>query len=307
MPVPGRKSARRRWRVWLLALGALGATFWLLGSYAAAYRLTHRAGPQQPEPAPTLAWGRIEPFRLATADGQELGAWFVDGRPDRPLVLFLHGNGGRRSACLKEAELIASTGSAVLMISFRAHGDSTGDVNDFGYSGRHDVIAAVEWLRARHPGRPVVVWGQSLGSAAAVFAAEELGNRVAGYILECPYQDLRTATRNRTRMYLPPGLEFVAYTGFSVVAPMLLSNINDISPLTAAARIPASARVLVLAGSADRRARPTEAAAIADAIGERAELVVIEGGDHLHLAAAEPERYRKAVTGFLERCAPVEK
>ncbi|MDY3562878.1 alpha/beta fold hydrolase [Gemmata sp. JC673] len=307
MPVPDRKRTRRGWTVWLLALGALAVTVWLLGSYAAAYRLTHRAGPQQPEPAPALAWGRIQPFRLATADGQELGAWFIDGHPDRPLVLFLHGNGGRRSACLKEAELIAATGSPVLMISFRAHGDSTGEVNDFGYSGRRDVVAAVEWLSERHPGRPVVVWGQSLGSAAAVFAAAELGNRVAGYILECPYQDLRTATRNRTRTHLPPGLEYVAYAGFSVVAPMVLSNVEDISPLTAAARIPASARVLVLAGSADRRAKPSEAAAIADTIGERAELVVIEGGDHLHLAAAEPERYRKVVTGFLKRCAPVEK
>lgn len=292
---------------WLLALGALAVTFWLLGSYAAAYRLTHRAGLQQPEPAPTLTWGRIEPFRLATADGQEVGAWFIDGRSDRPLVLFLHGNGGRRSTGLREAELIASTGSPVLMVSFRAHGDSTGDVNDFGYSGRHDVIAAVEWLRARHPTRPVVVWGQSLGSAAAVFAAAELGDRVAGYILECPYQDLRTATRNRTRMYLPIGLEFVAYTGFSLVAPMVLSNVDDISPLTAAARVPASARVLVLAGGADRRAKPAEAAAIANAIGERAELIVIEGGDHLGLAAVDPERYRKMVTGFLERCAQVEK
>lgn len=292
---------------WLLALGAVAVVLWLLASYAAAYRLTRRADPPQPEPAPALTWGRIAPFRLATADGQELGAWFIDGRPDRPLVLFLHGNGSRRSACLAEAELAASTGSPVLLISLRAHGDSTGEVNDLGFSARRDAVAAAEWLRERHPGRPVVVWGQSLGSAAAVFAAEELGDRVSGYILECPYQDLRTAVRNRARMHLPPVLEYVAYAGFSVVAPAVVPNANEVSPLATAARIPPSARVLVLAGGADRRATPAEAAAIVGAVGERAELVVIEGGDHLRLAAAEPERYRRTIVGFLETGSQTEK
>lgn len=302
----GRKRTWRKRMKWLFALGALAVALWLVASYAAAYRLTRRVGPPQAEPAPDLTWGRIAPFRLTTADGQELGAWFIDGQPDRPLVLFLHGNGGRRSACLAEAELAASTGSPVLLVSFRAHGDSTGAVNDFGYSGRLDVIAAVEWLRERYPGRPIVIWGQSLGAAAALFAAAELGDRVRGYILECPYQDIRTATRNRTRMHLPPVLEYVTYAGFSVVAPSVLPNVDEVSPLRAAAQVPPSARVLVLAGSADHRARPAEAAAIANAIGERAELVVIEGGDHLRLSAADPEKYRKAITGLLLSCSPSE-
>lgn len=288
---------------WALALCALAVALWLLASYAAAYRLTRRAGPPRAEPAPALTWGLATPLRLTTSDGQELGAWFVDGRPDRPVVLLLHGNGGSRSACLAQAELAAGAGSPVLMISFRAHGDSTGEVNDFGYSGRHDVIAAVEWLRGRCPGRPVVVWGQSLGAAAALFAAAELGDRVSGYILECPYQDIRTATRNRTRMYLPPVVEYVAYVGFSVVVPAVLPNADEVSPLKAAARVPPSARVLVLAGSADRRATPAEAAAIAAAAGDRAELVVIEGGDHLRLAASDPVKYREAILGLLMNCS----
>ncbi|WP_439620819.1 alpha/beta hydrolase [Gemmata sp.] len=298
-PAAGR---RKRRCVWLAALVALSVAGWLLVSYAAVYHLTRRARPPYPEPAPDIAWGRVAPVRLATADGQELGAWFIDGRADRPLVVLLHGNGGSRSARLAEAELAARAGSPVLMVSQRAHGDSTGAVNDFGFSGRFDVVAAVEWLRARHPGRPVVVWGRSLGSAAALFAAAALGDRVTGYVLECPYQDLRTATRNRTRNYLPPILEFVAYAGLTAVAPLVLPDADAISPLGAARRVPPSARVLVLAGSADRRATLAEAAAITGAIGARAELVAIAGGDHLRLADADPERYRAAVLAHLEAC-----
>jgi pimeloyl-ACP methyl ester carboxylesterase len=288
--------------VWLAAMIAVCVAAWLLASFAAVYHLTRRQRPPYPEPVPDIAWGRIAPVRLATADGQELGAWFIDGRADRPLVVLLHGNGGSRSAGLAEAELAATAGSPVLTVSQRAHGDSTGAVNDFGFSGRFDAVAAVDWLHERYPGRPVVVWGRSLGSAAALFAAADLGDRVSGYILECPYRDLRTATRNRTRTYLPPGLEFVAYTGFSTVAPLVLPHADAISPLDAARGVPPSARVLVLAGSADRRATLAEAADIAGAIGPRAELVVIEGGDHLQLAAADPERYRNAILAHLERC-----
>ncbi|VTU02156.1 Uncharacterized protein OS=Cystobacter fuscus DSM 2262 GN=D187_000964 PE=4 SV=1: Abhydrolase_5 [Gemmataceae bacterium] len=301
-PVAPRTMRWRRRCAWLAAFVAIAVIAWLSASYAAVLHLTRRSRPPYPEPVPEVAWGRITSARLTTADGQELGAWFVDGRADRPLVVLLHGNGGSRSAGLAEAKLVARAGHPVLMVSLRAHGDSTGEVNDFGFSARYDVIAAVEWLRERHPGRPVVVWGRSLGSAAALFAASDLGEHVCGYVLECPYRDLRTATRNRTRTYLPPGLEFVAFTGFSAVAPLVLPHADDISPVSAARGVPPSALVLVLAGGADRRATAAEAAAIAEAIGPRTELVVIEGGDHLQLAAAAPERYRAAILAHLEKC-----
>ena len=37
----------------------------------------------------------------------------------------------------------------------------------------------------------MIVDGNSMGAAAAVFAGRELAHRVRGYILESPYQDLK--------------------------------------------------------------------------------------------------------------------
>ena len=116
--------------------------------------------------------------------------------------------------------MFASEGYAVLMISLRAHGDSSGDYHDVGFRLRRDVWAAVEFLEARRPGRPIVVMGTSMGAAAAVFAASELGHRVQGYILESPYQDLKTAAWNRTDVYLPPVLSHAAYLGLRAVGPL---------------------------------------------------------------------------------------
>jgi alpha-beta hydrolase superfamily lysophospholipase len=293
---------RRKWVRRVLALGAAALLVWLASSFAVASRLTRRAQPAAPEPVPAVPWGTAEPLHLNTSDGQTLGAWFFPGRAEHPTVVLLHGNGGSRTACLPQAEWLVSAGYSVLAVTLRAHGDSTGAANDFGYSARHDVVAAVEWLAAHRPGTRIVVWGQSLGSAAALFAAPELGERVCGYVLECPYRDLRTAVRNRCRVYLPPGLDVIAYAGLRVAAPLVLPDFDRISPLDAAAGMPPDARVLVLTGTADRRATPDEARAITDRLGPRAELVVVEGGDHLRLDAPDPDRYRRTLLGFLERC-----
>ena len=84
-----------------------------------------------------------------TRDGQDLGAWLVPGTDDGPSVLLLHGNGGSRANCLDRAAILAGQGCTVLLVSLRAHGDSTGDFNDIGYSARHDIIAAIDFLEGR--------------------------------------------------------------------------------------------------------------------------------------------------------------
>ncbi len=246
--------------------------------------------------------GTIEAFRLRTEDGEDLGAWFVAGRADKVPVLLLHGNGSCRSENLPEAVLAATAGHPVLLLSLRAHGDSTGDRNDFGFGARRDVLTAVTWLEARCPNRPPVIWGRSLGSAAAIFAAEELGGRVRGYLLECPYQDLRTAVRNRTRQHLPPVLDFLAYAGLRTVAPVALPDFDRISPADAIAGIPTDSRVLILAGGADRRATEAEARTLHERCRCAAELKIVAGGDHLRLADADRVGYHSAVLSFLSRC-----
>jgi pimeloyl-ACP methyl ester carboxylesterase len=291
----------RRWRWRFLIVAGLGLALWLFTSWLVADQMTRRAGRVRPEPLPALAWGTPKELRLTTVDGQELGAWFFAGKSDRPAILLLHGNGGTRADCLDQAEWLIKAGHPVLLITLRAHGDSTCDRNDFGYSAQHDVVAAVEWMERNCPGRPLV-WGRSLGSAAALFASRELGERVSGYVFECPYQDLRTAVRNRTRARLVPPFDWVAYTGLSLTAPLVLGDANHISPIDAATNIPKSTPVLILSGGNDTRATPAEAAAIGKRIGPRAEVVVFEGAGHLDLHRADPARYREIGLQFLATC-----
>lgn len=294
---------RRRARRWAVAVAMLLAA-WMGISFLIAYKLTSRRHPPYPEPPPKVAWATFEGHRLKTDDGQEIGGWFADGREDAPSVLFLHGNGGGRAHCLSRAELTArDLGCATMLISMRAHGDSTGAVNDIGLSARRDVVAAVDFLEARRPGRPIVIVGVSLGAAAATFAAGELGGRIAGYVLESPYADLKTAVRNRTRAALPTPFEQAAYLGLRVAGLALLPQLDAIAPAEAVAKTPEDVPVLILAGEADELATVAEAQAIFDRVRSHARLETFPGAHHHDLTEVDPPRYRRALTAFVAEAA----
>ncbi len=296
--------SRRRRVCWLAGITIL-ILAWLAVSTMVTFRLTRRPRAWFPEPAPHIAWGSIQDHRLRTRDGQDIGAWFIEGRDkdNAPQVLLLHGNKGSRANSLKRAEFLVSAGYPVLMISLRAHGDSTGDFNDIGFSARLDMVAAVEFLEQRHPGRPIVVMGVSLGSAAAIFASAELSRRVRGYILESPYQDLKTAVWNRTQTFLPPVLAQIGYAGLRLVGPVLLPHLEKVSPLQAIGGIPSDVPVLILAGEADPLARPAEARALLERVTGHGRLILFSGASHHNLVESAPDDYRRV---FLDFCDSLE-
>jgi alpha-beta hydrolase superfamily lysophospholipase len=276
---------------------------WFLSSLGVAYRLTGRAKPPFTEPLPSPTAGSVEDHRLLTTDGERLGAWFLPGPDAGPSVLILHGNGGCRSKGLPVARMFRDEGCSVLLVTLRAHGDSTGDRNDIGYSARHDVLAAVEFLENRRPVRPILIHGTSLGAAAAIFAAPRLGNRIHGYFLESPYRDLRTAVRNRTTAHLPPLLAEVAYAGLLCVSGIVLPELDQISPVQHIGTIPETVPVLILAGSRDDRARPEETRELFERVSSHARLVFIEGAGHHGVLEQDPLIYRSEVKRLIGQVA----
>jgi alpha-beta hydrolase superfamily lysophospholipase len=293
-----RFTARRLLRTLLVVFAA-----WFLASGFAAWKLTHRPKAAFAEPAPLLAGGvEIVSHRLTTSDGEEIGTWFVRGRPGRGTVVLLHGNGSCRSSSPIRGLLaaLAEDGHGVLAVSLRAHGDSTGTVNDIGYSARRDVVAAVEFLERERPGGRVVVCGTSLGAAAAAFASGELGGRVHGYLLDCPYLDLKTAVWNRVSARVPPGLDYVAYAGLRLWAPAFLSvPLDRIDPRGCVGDIPDDVPVVIAAAGKDRWASVAEMEALLDPVKAHGRLVVFPGARHSRLFKSDPGLYRQTLAGLL--------
>ncbi|MDX1970715.1 MAG: alpha/beta fold hydrolase [Planctomycetaceae bacterium] len=277
---------------------------WLGLSCVVASALTQRAHPMRAEQLPSGTASRWETVRLSTSDGETLGAWFAIGDREQPVVLLFHGNGGCRSSMLPQADWLVARGCGVLLVTLRAHGDSTGTRNDIGYSSRLDVRSAVDWVAQRDPTRRRIVWGQSVGGAAAILASLDAELPVDGYILECVFADLDRAVWNRLRMYLPPVLDQIAYVGLRVVAPAFVPHLDETAPARAAKRMPTDRPVLLLAGSIDRRATVAESQEIAASIGECAHVAIVEGGDHLTLHDANSQQYFDEIARLLSRVPP---
>ena len=297
--------ARRAAKICCFA--AVTALFaWLLSAAIVIWRLTHRA--RQPFAEPIPSWGAesIEEIRIETSDGECLGAWFLASSDARTSIVILHGNGGSRSS---EAELLRQLFAervSVLAPTLRAHGDSTGTTNDFGWSARADVIACVAFLERRIPGTKIVVLGNSVGSAAAIYAAKELDHRVTAYVLEAPYRDIRAATHHRLAAYLPPPLDDVAYAGLRLLAPVMLSpRLDDLSPIGRITDIPANVAVVFLSGAEDRLAPIAEVEEIHSHCAAGSKLVAFPGAGHHDLAATDPTRYaatlREVLAGIRAR------
>ena len=212
-------------------LWALGGVFILLNLVVAlhAWRFTHfttDAGPRtrHPERLPTsqkielILTGLANPkpvnlgppafpyenVTLRSPNGR-LAAWYGPLPAARGVVILCHGYTSDRSRLRPEAGYFRRLGYAVLLLDFSGNGASAGYQTTIGYCEADDVVAAYRWARARQPGRPVVLYGVSMGAVAILRAEAELGLRPAANILECPYGSMLQTARNRfTAMRLPP-------------------------------------------------------------------------------------------------------
>ncbi len=294
-----RRPAAWKWRA-VLRWTILTLLLWCVVSLSLSAYLTSRRTPHLIENVTLLADFTYEQMRLPTADGLEIGSWFFPGQKTQPVVLILHGNFSCRQNCQHHAQWLLEEGLGVMLVTLRAHGDSQGNTNDFGYSARHDVVAAVDWLKKQDPDRPVIVWGQSLGAAAAVFAAETLGSEVQGYLLECPYRDLETAVWNRCQMFFPSLLDGIVYLSLRASALLTLPYFDEISLVNSISKIPERVPVLIMAGEKDVHATPSEAVSLKNAIPGHARLLLVPEATHMGLDRNDQTAYRKTTIQFIQ-------
>lgn len=261
----------------------------------AARHLTRRAAPPSPEPPPP-GWQAVA---LTATDGTRLGGWLHPGTDGAPCVLALHGNGSSRTGLRHVLDVLAGDGACVLALSLRAHGDSGGELNDFGWSAALDVEAGVAFLERELPGRRRLVFGTSLGAAAALYAARSTGTRVDGYALESPYRDLETAVRNRLRMRLGPAEPLAFALLWPWGARVLPVDPANLRPVDAVRGVPASVPLLLLAGDRDLHATPREAEDIAASAPGPVRLERFPDAAHGMLQRSDAERYRALLRAFV--------
>ena len=167
--------------LWIAALyGALCALMYLLQG-----RLLFQPA-RGLEATPSAVGLAHEDVWLETEAGERVHAWFVPRAEPRALVVFCHGNAGNVSHRLGTLELLHGLGLATLILDYPGYGRSSGTPGEGAC--RRAVRAAVLHARERAAGRPLLLWGRSMGAGVASAVAQELP--VEGLVVEAAFTSL---------------------------------------------------------------------------------------------------------------------
>jgi len=301
--VDGMSLMRRLAKPVLTTLGLLGVVVVGLVLLAASF-LADLATKIPPTARPSLNPSRMglvcEEVELRTEDGFRLTAWWMpNGKPARAPVVILHGLGASKAHMIDYILFAQEQGNPTLAIDFRGHGESDPSLTSIGFYESRDAIAAMQFVREKGAGDPVL-WGTSMGAVSALLAAARDGS-AAGIIADAPFDTYRNTVLHHAKLFY--GLsEFPLIT---LAMPMIESRarfrVAEVDCLRAAEQI--QAPMLLLAGEEDARMPPTMVRTIYDRAAGPKEFWVIPGEGHENRNFGN--EFREKIADFLARLKKV--
>ena len=177
--------------------GALGAAYLygLIGltMYVRQRQLLYRCDRSDVAPAPIDGhWPQV--VATTASDGMACRhLWWPPKDRSAAVVALFQGNAGHAGHRIDKFAPLVGAGQGLLLVGYRGYGGNPGRPNQAGLIA--DAAAAVAWLEERAGGRPIVLYGESLGAAVAIqLAVEGHGDAL---VMECPFDKLASAAARR--------------------------------------------------------------------------------------------------------------
>lgn len=238
-----------------------------------------------------------------------LAGWYLPARNGCTLIC-CHGINDNSSQWIAPiAKLHARSGYGALLFDFAGHGKSEGSQVTYGIRERHDVTAAIDYLRQRGDVdmERVAILGYSLGAITAVMSAAE-HPALRAVVIESGFSDLHHDIGKLFARYtgLPafPFVRLVIFWG-QRIARVRLSEVRPAQIIGDIAPRP----VLIISDLRDALAdEPYDGEYLYQAAGEPKELWQVAEATHVNAFGVEPEAWIDHVCGFLDAhlVAPLE-
>src|SRR5689334_17738064 len=233
------------------------------------------------------------------------GSWIPRAGGTRAIVM-VHGRGENRTTEFYSHFLdlgaalntFQGRGFNILMIDLRAHGLSGGNISAWGIAERHDVEAAVDWIKGRgFQAASIGALGASLGATSCVYATAEDPDISALVTDGAGVDEYASLQRGWTRSSGTPQIFFSAARLMERI--LYGYDLHDLRPVDAMKRIPPRPVLLIyglleLPEDSDRR--PQLNAALPEA-----ELWVVPGAMHTGAYTQVPQPYLQKVGAFFEK------
>ncbi|MDZ7363178.1 MAG: lysophospholipase [candidate division KSB1 bacterium] len=306
-----KQSSPGRWlRRILMILGILIFVFiFFVVPFGFSYLLTHAGSRPSDRNITASAISSEQPFltiAFKARDGVSLSGWYFPREEAPAAVIYCHGLFRSRLEVVDRAEKFWQGGYAGLLLDFRGHGQSGGELTSMGYLERLDIIGAVHYLSDSLQFKgPIVVYGVSMGAAAALLAAAE-EPKISGLIIDSSFLSFDETITHHARNWLrlpkfPIVDELILFTQWQIGF-----NSEDFDLRRAVQKI-GDRPILFIAGGADQRMPPQIARALYEASpSTHKTLVVIPNAPHGAAFRTDRETYTQAVLRLLQTVGDIQ-
>ena len=219
-------------------------------------------------------------------------------------MILLHQMATNRITMLELAEVFTHSGYGVLLMDIRAHGESDGEVLQFGGDEAEDVVAAATYLQTRGDVDPerIGVLGWSLGAQVAILGAART-DLVKAVVADAPcctvFSDWPSPQTLNDWLWKPYDLAFHSFL-------RLHTGVRDPVPVGEAVGQIAPRPILLIGtgNTAGLEARSIQEKY--DQAGEPKEMWIIPEAGHIQGFKVRPEEYGEKVTAFFDASLPDE-
>jgi uncharacterized protein len=174
---------------WLINGIALAAALYVL-VLALLYFNQERLlfAPTKLEPGKTFSYVLPHEEKWVDVPGAKLHAILLKNPNPRGLVFYLHGNGGNVEGWTAGADFYKALNYDLFMLDYRGYGKSTGKIESEAQL-HADARAAYDFIVRSYAGKPIAIFGRSLGSGIAAKLSIDVSPAIT--ILISPYRSIR--------------------------------------------------------------------------------------------------------------------
>ncbi len=239
----------------------------------------------------------FETHRINVNNEIELEAWYIPHAQSKGIILLFHGYAASKSSLLPAARAFHEMDYETFLVDFRGSGGSNQSTTSIGYYEADDISKVVEYIEKRLSNKPLILYGQSMGSAAILRAISANNTQPDAIIIEAVFNKMLTTVKNRfSMMGLPsfPAAHLLVFWG------SLQSGFDGFShnPADYAKKVQCPA--LMLHGTEDNRATIDEAEAVFRNLKGEKRFERFAGLGHLSYLSANPEQWKRSVLHFLK-------
>lgn len=246
---------------------------------------------------PTFPYNTIS---LKTAKGIAIDAWY--GKTDslsKGTVILFHGITASKGMVVNEAYEFISQGYNVMLVDYRAHGNSDGKTTTIGVREPEEVKLAYDYVTGKGE-RNIFLWGTSMGAVVVAKAIYDYDLKPSGLIMEMPFASLQSHLQARARVLGFSGMPEKPF-GFFVSWWMGIERgFNGLKHKTTLYVKKVNCPVLMQWGALDNYVLKSETDKVYAAIASvNKKLVVYDRAGHESLVQSDPVKWRIETGRFL--------